>query len=202
MSTLTVVWVGVKRCQRGDELASLLVHSEAGLLRHGLPLIFQCWYTRRHDVPDWFSAGGSCWIARTRSSDCTSSHRNASSSLGKGPLRIHEHGLSSGSLLDRRVLSCIRRSLTKKFTWFLSQGRLDELHRTELLHTVCTSRAITFSAFPAIYLGITAAYSRSIVPLESADERCSGCAQFQTFRHNQAMFDLGIAQYESPWCNM
>lgn len=42
MSTPMLVWVGVKDWQGGDEKASLLVDSEAGLLRHGLPLIFQC----------------------------------------------------------------------------------------------------------------------------------------------------------------
>lgn len=66
MSTPMLVWVGVKDWQGGDEKASLLVDSEAGLLRHGLPLIFQCWYTRQYDVLDWFSGGGSCWIARIR----------------------------------------------------------------------------------------------------------------------------------------
>lgn len=104
MSTPMLVWVGVKDWQGGDEKASLLVDSEAGLLRHGLPLIFQCWYTRQYDVLDWFSGGGSCWIARIR---CFSPYSITRQRAGISPSlrkrirnRLNEHRLASWPVLD------------------------------------------------------------------------------------------------------
>lgn len=104
MSTPMLVWVGVKDWQGGDEKASLLVDSEAGLLRHGLPLIFQCWYTRQYDVLDWFSGGGSCWIARIR---CFSPYSITRQRAGISPSlrkrirnRPNEHRLASWPVLD------------------------------------------------------------------------------------------------------
>jgi hypothetical protein len=41
----------------GDEHGCRLVAVEAGHLRHWLPLIFQCWYTQRRDVPDRIFGG-------------------------------------------------------------------------------------------------------------------------------------------------
>lgn len=42
---------------RGNGRTRPLAAVEAGHLRHGLPLIFQCWYTRRCDVLDWIFGG-------------------------------------------------------------------------------------------------------------------------------------------------
>lgn len=126
MSTPMLVWVGVKDWQGGDEKASLLVDSEAGLLRHGLPLIFQCWYTRRHDVPDWFSGGGSCWIARIR---CFSPYSITRQRAGISPSPIEKDPQPTSIDLFPGPSSTL---LPAKICFLPpSQGRHGKLHRAE-----------------------------------------------------------------------